>query len=176
MKPQLTGTKRRPSVTKPAGAEAALSLQEELVAAIHGAFEVAVEIAVGEVTKLVGRATGGIYEEMRRENESLKQRLQTAEAMLDSARMEERGGGSPPPKRPNPKVGSVHSCTGVRGNAPPAGPSDQPPPDPQHKHVRRNEAQRSGGDVKTQHASDAASHPEGNDGCDAASDALTKGM
>ncbi len=176
MKPQLTGTQRRPTVTKPAGAEAALSLQEELVAAIHGAFEVAVEIAVGEVTKLVGRATGGIYEEMRRENETLKQRLQTAEAMLDSARMEERGGSSPPhPESPNPKVSNVHSCAGVRGDTPPAGPSEQPP-DPRHHHASRDEQQRSGGDVKPQHVSDAASHPEGNDGCAAACDALTIGM
>lgn len=179
MKPQLTGTKTRP---KAAGAEADLSLQEELIAAIHGAFEVAVEIAVREVTKLVGRATGDVYEELRRENESLKRRLQRAGAMLDSARMEERGGSSPPTKQlqnankptdqqphlkynqksPNPKVGNVHSCTGVRGESP-AGHSRAPqPPDPQH------EEQRS-----FQHLSDAAS--EKDDGGAVACDALTKG-
>lgn len=96
MRPNLTGPKKRPSVAKPAGAEAALSLQEELVAAIQGAFEVAVEIAIQEVTKLVGPTAGDDYEKMRRENESLKQRLQRAEAMLDSVSMEERDGSSPP--------------------------------------------------------------------------------
>ncbi|XP_039669704.1 zinc finger protein 135 [Perca fluviatilis] len=177
MKPQLTGTKTRP---KAAGADPDRSLQEELIAAIHGAFEVAVEIAVREVTKLVGRATGDVYEELRRENESLKQRLQRAGAMLDSARMEERGGSSLPtkqlqnankptdqppplkynPKSPNPKVGNVHRCTGIRGDSPPAGHSRaHQPPDPQH------EEQRS-----CQYLSDAAS--EKDDGC-AVCDALT---
>lgn len=192
MKPQLTETKKRPSVPKPAGAEAALSLQEELVAAIQGAFEVAVEIAVQEVTKLVGQATGDHYEAMRRENESLKQRLQRAETMLDSVRMEVRGGGSPPPharqlldatnrtgqatahtkcspKSSDRNVGNVHGSTGVRGDTPPA---DQPP-DPQHKH--RNQEQRPGDEVKTQHVSDAASEPKRNNGC-ADCDALTIGM
>lgn len=197
MKPQLTATKKRPSVPKPAGAEATLSLQEELVAAIQGAFEVAVEIAVQEVTKLVGQATGDHYEAMRRENESLKQRLQRAEAMLDSVRMEERGGGSPPPharqlldatnrtgqttahtkcspKSPDPNVGNVHGRTGVRGDTPPADHSraDQPP-DPQHKH--RNQEQGPGDEVKTQHVSDAASDPKRNNGC-ADCDALSVGM
>ncbi|XP_042341631.1 zinc finger protein 263 [Plectropomus leopardus] len=186
MKPQLSVTKKRP---KAAGAESALSLQEELVAAIHGAFEVAVEIAVREVTKLVGQATGDVYEEMRRENESLKQRLQRAEALLDSARVEERRGSSPPTKQHpnatkrthqppnakfnqkslNPKVGNVHSCLGVRGDASPAGHSraHQPPPDSLHA----PEEQRSGGDVKTQHDSDADER-EGNDRCAVACDAL----
>ncbi|XP_044046222.1 zinc finger protein 8 [Siniperca chuatsi] len=177
---------------KPQPAEAALSLQEELIAAIHGAFEVAVEIAVREVTKLVGPATGDVYGKMRRENESLKQRLQRAEAMLDCARREDRGGSSPPHKKqllnaashadrpphpkynqksPNPKVDNVHCCTGVRGDTPPAGHSRaEQPPDPQQKHVSRNEEQRSGEDEKTQHVSDAASDPEKNEyvvACDA---------
>lgn len=64
-----------------------LSLQRELVAVIHGAFEVAVEIAAREVKSLVGQATSDMYEELQRENESLKQRLRRAEALLvDSAR------------------------------------------------------------------------------------------
>ncbi|KAM9363621.1 uncharacterized protein ABDE67_018239 [Symphorus nematophorus] len=197
MKPQQSATKKRPSVTKPAGAEAALSLQEELVAAIHGAFEVAVEIAVQEVTKLVGQATGDVYEEMRRENESLKQRLQRAEAML-----EEKGGSSSPPppppppptkqhlgntnntdksphprcnqKSPNPKVGNMHGCTGVRAESH-AGHSraDQPPPHLQQKHVSRNEEQRSADDVKTQRVTDVASDPEKHSRCAVACDALT---
>ncbi|XP_030002416.1 gastrula zinc finger protein 5-1 [Sphaeramia orbicularis] len=87
MKPQVIGTKKARSQSKPDRVQA--SLQEELTAAIHGAFEVAVEIAVREVTKLVGLATGDMYEEMRRENESLKQRLQRAESLLDSSRLEE---------------------------------------------------------------------------------------
>ncbi|XP_078134003.1 uncharacterized protein LOC144535416 isoform X2 [Sander vitreus] len=179
MKPQLTGTQTRP---KAAGAEADLFLKEELIAAIHGAFEVAVEIAVREVTELVGRATGDVYEELRRENESLKQRLQRAGAMLDSARMEESGGSSPPTKQlqnvnkptdqqphpkcnqksPNPKVGNVHSCTGVRGDSPAGHSRAHQPPDPQH------EEQRS-----FQNLSDAASEKE-DDGCAVACDALTK--
>lgn len=192
MKPQLTGTKKRPSVDKAAVADAALSLQEELVAAIHGAFEVAVEIAVHEVTKLVGQATGDVYEEMRRENESLKQRLQRAEALLDCARREESGGSPPPPKQlldatdhtdqpcrskcnqksANPKVGNVQGCTGVRDDRFPSCHSrvDQPS-DSQHKHKSKNEEQRPAGDVKTQHVSDAAL--EKNNGC---ADALTIGM
>lgn len=93
MKPQVMGTKKGPSQSKPDQVQA--SLQEELVAAIHGAFEVAVEIAVREVTKLVGLATADMYEEMERENESLKQRLQRAEAMLDSCRLEEGEADSP---------------------------------------------------------------------------------
>lgn len=75
MKPQLAATNR-------SGTDAVLSFQQELVAVIHGAFEVAVEIAVREVKTLVGQATSDIYEELRRENESLKQKLQRAEALL----------------------------------------------------------------------------------------------
>ncbi|XP_068448327.1 zinc finger protein 91 isoform X2 [Clinocottus analis] len=158
MKPKLTTNNKRPKADL---AEAALSLQEELAAAIHGAFEAAVEIAVREVTKLVGQATGAVHEEMRRENESLKQRLQRAEDMLDCARMEERGGGgfpsvnklldatkrtNPAPltysrKSPSPKVGKVHRCTGIRGAAPPPGHS--------RESQRKHEEQRPGDDLKT---------------------------
>ncbi|XP_070684581.1 uncharacterized protein [Pempheris klunzingeri] len=183
MKPQLSGNKKRLCVTQAAGAEAALSLQEELVAAIHGAFEVAVEIAVQEVSKLVGQVTGDLYEEMRRENESLKQRLQRAEAMLGSARMEDRGGSSPPatdqPSRPkyklkgaNPKEGIVHGYAGVRGHSC----ADQHP-DAQRRHASTSEEQRANDDddgVKTEHVSDAASEAEENNGCAVAFDALTK--
>lgn len=181
MKSQLTGA-------NPAAAEAASSLQEELVAAIHGAFEVAVEIAVREVKKLVGQATGDNYEEMRRENESLKQRLHRAEAMLDSARTE-GGGGSPPPSKqvfsatkhkdqqlhpdssrvsPNPRVGNVHSCTGGRGDTPSASQSRAPRhPEPQHKRMSRDEEQRSGPVGKTRCVTDAASETqkERDNGC-----------
>nr|XP_020451798.1 zinc finger protein 502-like isoform X2 [Monopterus albus] len=182
MRPQLT--KKRPSVTKPARSEAALSLQEELVAAIHGAFDVAVEIAVRDVKKLLARAaTGDNYEEMRRENASLKQRLQRAEALLDSARMEGRGGSSPSKQlfnatkhrgqqlhsrykqiSPNPKVGSVHSGTGGRDDAPPA--ADTAPQDPGLQHVSKDE-QSSDDAVKRQCGNGAASDPERelNNGC-----------
>lgn len=177
MKPQLIGSKKRPSVTTVAACEVALSLQEELVAAIHGAFEVAVEIAVREVTELVGQATGDIYEEMRRENETLKQRLQRAEAML-----EERGDSTAPAKQTHqPHIShmsqkpKVHSCTGGRGDTP-AGNSraHRPHPNPKVNHVSRDEERRSDGDVRTQLISDAASDQEKNrnDGCAAA--ALTK--
>lgn len=176
MKPQH-GAKGRPSVPKAAGAVAAPSLQEELVAAIHGAFEVAVEIAVQEVTKLVGLATGDVHEEMRRENESLKQRLQRAEALLESARREGGGGCSPPPKNleaadqrgrpPHPPCSqsstnryNVHGRRGVRVGASPAGHSWA-------DHVR--------GDVETQPVRDAASQQEKDKGCDVAGDALTIG-
>ncbi|KAG7223771.1 hypothetical protein INR49_026453 [Caranx melampygus] len=138
MKSQATGTMKSPCVTDGCGAEAARCLQEELVAAIHGAFEVAVQIAVREVKKLVGPTAGHIYEEMRRENASLKARLQSAEAMLESQRVRERRGSPRPPKQhlsatkdvgqlPNPSCnrissapeeGDVHTCREVRGDAP----------------------------------------------------------
>ncbi|XP_054460957.1 zinc finger protein 11 isoform X2 [Anoplopoma fimbria] len=161
MKPQLAGTRA-------AGSEVAPSLQEELAAAIHGAFEVAVEIAVREVTKLVGQATEDVYAEMRRETESLKERLQRAEGLL-----EERGGGSLSAEdtdqallhqynqmNSNPKV---HGCSGVRGD------SHQPP-----EHQHKQEEQRSDCDGETQHDSDGASEGHGGDGCAVACDALTQ--
>ncbi|XP_071360396.1 uncharacterized protein [Trachinotus anak] len=185
MKPKLTGAVKRSPVTKPAGA--ALSLQEELVAAIRGAFEVAVQIAVREVRKLVGQTAGDAYEEMRRENQSLKERLQRAESMLDSARTKE-GGGSPPPAKqllgatkpadqlphpaynqmsPDPEVGNLRGCRGVRGDAPPAthGRAQQPT-QPRDK-VSRHEEQRSHDGGETQRVSDAAPHSEEerNNGC-----------
>ncbi|XP_059182075.1 zinc finger protein 394-like [Centropristis striata] len=180
MKPQLAGTMKRQESAGGAGGagEAAGTLQEELVAAIHGAFEVAVEIAVREVTKLVGQASGDLYEEMRRENQTLKQRLQRAEALLDSA-------GSPPThqlqdnnkpldqpphgkydqKSPNPEGSNVHICTGVRGHAAPAGPSRaHQPADPQQDHeelqtqqVPDAAAQKHAGDAVTAGASEEVS-------------------
>lgn len=78
----------RPSKSS-TGGEVSLSFQEELSSTIHGAFEVAVKIAVLEVTKLVGQALGDVREQMHetlRENKSLKQRLQTAEQELDAVR------------------------------------------------------------------------------------------
>ncbi|XP_070841677.1 uncharacterized protein [Chaetodon trifascialis] len=174
MELQPAGRKRCPSGTKQAADEAALSLKEELVAAIHGAFEVAVEIAVQEVTKLVGQATGDVYEEMRRENESLRQRLQRAEAMLDCARQEEAGGSCAltkhlldatdqtdlplhrkcTQKSPDRELGNVHRSSEVRGDA-----GGRSRADPHQKHVIRNEEQR------TQHVSDAAVNTEENSAC-----------
>ncbi|MED6241754.1 hypothetical protein ATANTOWER_025975 [Ataeniobius toweri] len=86
MKPQLFGGAFAPSLC---GSEAVRSLQEELVAAIHGALEVAVELAVREVRALVDQATSDMYEELRRENESLREKLQRAEPMLDCVHMED---------------------------------------------------------------------------------------
>lgn len=132
MKTQHTGA-------HPAVAETALSLQEELVAAIHGAFEVAVEIAVREVKKLLGQTTGDHYEEMRRGNVSLKQR---AEAVLNCAPTEAEGGGTAGlskkqdfkvtkridrqlhlnfnPASPEPIESNMHRCTLGGGDAPAA--------------------------------------------------------
>ncbi|XP_029000792.1 zinc finger and BTB domain-containing protein 49 [Betta splendens] len=123
----------------PAEAEAALSLQEELVAAIHGAFEVAVEIAVREVKKLLAQTKGDHCEAMRRA--SVKQRAE-ATCLLDCARAEEGGGGTPALSKkrpfkstertdqqplcdfsatsPEPTAGNVHSCGTVGGGDAPA--------------------------------------------------------
>ncbi|XP_008294474.1 zinc finger protein 2-like [Stegastes partitus] len=169
MKPQPIGTKTWPCVTDSA------SFQEELVAAIHGAFEVAVEVAVREVKQLVVQATSDMYGELRRENESLKQRLQRAEALLDSVRTEGRCSSPPPAKKlfngtkradpplypncsqksPNP----AHSCTGVRGESPPA----HQPLNSQQRHMGRNE-QTSSSDVKRQCVNDADAERERNNG------------
>lgn len=62
--------------------ELSFSFQDELTATIHNAFGVAVEMAVLEITKLVGQALGDVRDQMHetlRENKSLKQRLQAAE-------------------------------------------------------------------------------------------------
>lgn len=188
--PQLTGTKRSTSVSKPSVAEVALSLQEELAAAIQGAFEVAVEIAVREVTKLVSQATREHYEDIRRENEGLKQKLQRAEAMLDCVRQEERRGGRSPPRAkqhldapnhtsppPHAKCSqkssdsrAVHGLPGAKSTA--VVRTDRSP-DPQQKH--RHQARRLGHEVKTQHVSDATSDSKRNNGW-ADEDALSTGM
>lgn len=78
------------SSTLALSSEISMSFQDELAATIHGAFEVAVEIAVREVSKLVGQALGDVRDQMHetlRENKSLKLRLQSAEKELDSARL-----------------------------------------------------------------------------------------
>ncbi|KAM4611846.1 uncharacterized protein ACJ7VT_012487 [Polymixia lowei] len=100
-------------VSKSTGCEISLSLQDELVATIHRAFEVAVDITVLEVTKLVGQAVGDFRDQMRdtqRENESLKQRLQKAEEKLDMVRncMEEE------------KLDAVRNCMEERRGSPPS--------------------------------------------------------
>ncbi|KAG9274169.1 zinc finger protein 184 [Astyanax mexicanus] len=69
--------------------ELSLSFRDELAATIHGAFEVAVEIAVLEISKLVSQALGDVRDQMQetlRENQFLKSRLQSAEQELDTAR------------------------------------------------------------------------------------------
>ncbi|PWA16958.1 hypothetical protein CCH79_00012663 [Gambusia affinis] len=94
MKPQLSGAQRRAFAPSLCGSEAVRSIQEELVAAIHGALEVAVEIAVREVRTLVSQATSDMYVELRRENESLKEKLQRAEEMLaECERLEDNDSG-----------------------------------------------------------------------------------
>lgn len=70
--------------SKPVGFEIPSSLRENLTSAIHGAFEVAVEIAVLEVTKLISAAAGDMYDKIRQENETLKEELQKAQSIIDS--------------------------------------------------------------------------------------------
>lgn len=80
---------RRSSSALAVSGEVSLSFQDELAATIHRAFEVAVEIAVVEVSKLVGQALGDVRDQMQetlRENSFLKTRLQSAEHELDTVR------------------------------------------------------------------------------------------
>lgn len=80
---------RRPSSALAVSGEVSLSFQDELAATIHRAFEVAVEIAVVEVSKLVSQALGDVRDQMQetlRENTFLKTRLQSAEREMDTAR------------------------------------------------------------------------------------------
>lgn len=126
MKPQLFGAQERVSAPSLCGSAAVRSIQEKLVAAIHGALEVAVELAVREVKALVGQATNDMYEELRRENETLNEKLQRAEQMLaDSVRIEEKDSsvrreGAPHPSscRPNANNPEItgepagHGCPG----------------------------------------------------------------
>ncbi|XP_076829298.1 uncharacterized protein LOC143475343 isoform X2 [Brachyhypopomus gauderio] len=79
----------RRSSTLAVSGEVSLSFQDELAATIHGAFEVAVEIAVLEITKLVSQALGDVRDQMhetQRENKFLKSRLQSAEQDLSTVR------------------------------------------------------------------------------------------
>ncbi|KAL0994333.1 hypothetical protein UPYG_G00120760 [Umbra pygmaea] len=74
-------------------AELSFSFQDELTATIQNALGVAVEIAVVEVTKLVGQVLRDVRDQMHetlRDNKSLKFRLQEAELELCAARGEER--------------------------------------------------------------------------------------
>ncbi|KAM3623957.1 uncharacterized protein V6R79_017394 [Siganus canaliculatus] len=141
-----------PSVTR--SGEVPLSLQEELVAAIHGAFEVAVELAVQEVTRVVGKSRGDANE-LLRENESLRQRLQEAEAMLGSLRWEERKDCSPHVAKhfldasdqqtwSDPEVAIVNGCSEIRADAPSAGQT----PEPQNKSRRKYDLQSSDEDAE----------------------------
>ncbi|KAB5579445.1 hypothetical protein PHYPO_G00195150 [Pangasianodon hypophthalmus] len=80
---------RRSSSALAVSGEVSLSFQDELAATIHRAFEVAVEIAVVEVSKLVSQALGDVRDQMQetlRENTFLKTRLQSAELELDTVR------------------------------------------------------------------------------------------
>ncbi|XP_067113406.1 uncharacterized protein si:ch211-284e13.5 [Osmerus mordax] len=70
-------------------AELTFSFQDQLTATIHNAFGVAVEIAVVEITKLVGQVLRDVRDQMDealRDNKSLKFRLQEAENELCSVR------------------------------------------------------------------------------------------
>uniref|UniRef100_A0A1A7WTV0 Zinc finger, FYVE domain containing 27 n=1 Tax=Iconisemion striatum TaxID=60296 RepID=A0A1A7WTV0_9TELE len=115
MKPQMAGTQKRTLAARACKTDAVLSFQDELVAVIHGAFEVAVEIAVREVKTLVGQATSDIYEELQRENESLKEKLQRAEALLNSVRLEENS--SSLLSQPGGQRQQEDACLNTRGGA-----------------------------------------------------------
>ncbi|XP_030638963.1 zinc finger protein 37 [Chanos chanos] len=70
-------------------AELPFSFQDELTATIQNALGVAVEIAVVEITKLVGQVLKDVRDQMQdtlRDNKSLKFRLHTAEAELCAVR------------------------------------------------------------------------------------------
>ncbi|XP_028855673.1 zinc finger protein 3 homolog [Denticeps clupeoides] len=80
----------------PPAAEVSLSFHDELAATIHGAFEVALEVAVLEVAKLVAQALGDVRDQMHetlRENKALKRRLRAAEQAPRSARGSPDGDG-----------------------------------------------------------------------------------
>ncbi|XP_006627430.2 uncharacterized protein [Lepisosteus oculatus] len=65
------------------------ALQDELAATIENAFKVAVEIAVFEITKLVGTVLGDVRDQMDetlQENQSLKLRLEISERELKLTR------------------------------------------------------------------------------------------
>lgn len=112
---------RRSSSALAVTGEVSLSFQDELASTIHRAFQVAVEIAVVEVTKLVGQALVDVREQMQetiKENSFLKTRLLTAQDELDSVRGAKRSKSSP-------------SADGDRGLVQPKfeGPSTTPPAD-----------------------------------------------
>ncbi|KAI4879483.1 hypothetical protein NFI96_034364 [Prochilodus magdalenae] len=70
-------------------AELSLSFRDELTASIQSALGVAVELAVVEVTKLVGHALRDVRDQMHetlRDNKVLESRLHTAESELRSVR------------------------------------------------------------------------------------------
>ncbi|XP_021168003.2 zinc finger protein 263 [Fundulus heteroclitus] len=146
MKPRQSGTQRGAFAHSLRGCEAVQSIQEELVAAIHGALEVAVELAVREVRTLVGQATSDMYEELRKENESLKEKLQRAEQLLDCVRLEGNDSGvgqedgAPHPTPCAPNTNSTLDSAELRGE--PAGHSGLGP-DPRDKSVSGHEELRS---------------------------------
>ncbi|XP_041751300.1 zinc finger protein 761 isoform X3 [Coregonus clupeaformis] len=73
-------------------AELSFSFQDELTSTIQNALGVAVEIAVVEITKLVGQVLRDVRDQMHEtllDNKSLKFRLQAAELQLCAARGEE---------------------------------------------------------------------------------------
>ncbi|KAM9856948.1 uncharacterized protein ACBR49_000616 [Aulostomus maculatus] len=172
MKPQLVGTQKRLSVSTCAGAGVALSLRKQLTAVINGAFEVAVEIAVREVTELIGQVTGDIYEEMRRENECLKQRLHRAgqegcaspvttsqlQAAGDRAHQDPHLGYD----HVSTQGGGVYVCTEDRDDV--AGHSRLDEPPPALNHVTRDDQQRGAGRRRAKLTSDAASETQHSDG------------
>ncbi|XP_026881003.2 zinc finger protein 3 [Electrophorus electricus] len=70
-------------------AELSLSFQDELTASIQNALGVAVEIAVVEITKLVGQVLRDVRDQMHEtlsDNKSLKSRLRAAETELRAVR------------------------------------------------------------------------------------------
>lgn len=142
MKPQLSGAQRRAFAPSLCGSEAVRSIQEELVAAIHGALEVAVEIAVREVRTLVSQATSDMYVELRRENESLKETLAECERLEDNDSGVMRRGEAP---HPSPCTNATTESTEIRSE--PAG-HDCPGPDVRGEYMNRREERLASGQEK----------------------------
>lgn len=173
MKPQLSRGRKPPSPASAAAAGQQLSLafHDELVATIHGAFEVAVDIAVLEVTKLVGQAMGDLQLQMQRENESLKQRLQKAEETLECVRgctgeisgnvsAKQLVNASRKPQDCPPAGNPKQDCVRLGGSTPLKHANQ--PPDPQDNHATKNEAAKpsTNTDVKKEPVNGAAVDPE----------------
>ncbi|XP_028839605.1 zinc finger and BTB domain-containing protein 49 [Denticeps clupeoides] len=116
----MTATERDSSAVV---AELSLSFRDELTATIHSALGVAVEVAVLEVTKLVGQVLRDVRDQMHealRDNESLKLRLRAATQQTSPKRLSRRAEGA---KVPGARGGDDDACSerATRGGRYPSG-------------------------------------------------------